>query len=122
MDLHSIVRNSITRVNKDITATLKRSQGVKTLPNGKREPAYYPDEIISVQKQQLTQRELMQLDSINQQGVTCSIYLYGNQYGVMRSGQTGGDLLEMNGQTWKVVQVLEAWDDWCKLALVLQQI
>ena len=120
MNLQDIVRSHITRVNPDIPAIIRRSAGYTTLPNGKQVPAYEPDQDAAIQRQELTQRELMQIDNANKQGVMCSIYVSGNYYGVLRASQLGGDLFIFSGQTWKVVQVLESWPDWCKLALVLQ--
>ena len=119
MNLHGIVRDHIARVNPEIPAVIRHSAGYQIV-GGKQVPKYEPDEPAMIQKQELTQRELLQVDSINKQGVLCSIYVSGNYYGVLRASQLGGDLFIFNGQTWKVVQVLEAWPDWCKLAAVLQ--
>lgn len=120
MNLQGIARRYITRVNPDIPAIIRRSDGYTTLANGKQVPKYEPDQHAMIQRQELTQRELMQIDNANKQGAMCSIYVEGNFYGVLRASQLGGDLFIFNGQTWKVVQVLEAWPDWCKLAMVLQ--
>ena len=120
MNLQDIVRSHITRVNPDIPAIIRGSAGYTTLANGKQVPKYEPDQHAMIQRQELTQRELMQIDNVNKQGVMCSVYVSGNYYGVLRASQLGGDLFIFNGQTWKVVQVLEAWPDWCKLAMVLQ--
>ena len=121
MNLHGIASRFISRVNPEIPAVIKKASGFTTNAAGKRSPTYEPDFPAMVQKQDLTQRELQQIDSINQQGILCSVYVNGNYYGVLRASQRGGDLFVMGGQTWKVVQVLEAWPDWCKIALVLQQ-
>lgn len=120
MSLQTLARACIASINPDIPAIIRRSAGYTTLPNGKQVPAYEPDEQAMIQRQELTQRELMQLDNVNRQSVLCSVYVSGNYYGVLRASQLGGDLFIFNGQTWKVVQVLEAWPNWCKLALVLQ--
>ena len=120
MDLHGMARGFIGHVNPEVPAIIRRSNGYTTLPNGKQVRAYHPDERAMVQKQELTMRELQQIDNVVKQGVMCSIYVAGNYYGVTRSTQLGGDLFVIGGQTWKVAQVLEAWPDWCKLALVLQ--
>ena len=120
MDLHGMARGFISQVNPEVPANIRRSSGFTTLPNGKQEPSYHPPEAVMVQKQELTMRELQQIDNVVKQGVMCSVYVPGNYYGVTRSTQLGGDLFEIGGQTWKVAQVLEAWPDWCKLALVLQ--
>jgi len=120
MNLHGLVRGFISGVNPEVAATIRKSAGFTTLANGKQVPAYEPDVSALVQKQELTMRELQQIDNVVKQGVLCSLYVAGNYYGVNRSSQLGGDLFIVGGQTWKVVQVLEAWPDWCKLAVVLQ--
>lgn len=120
MNLHGFARGFVAAVNPEVPSTIRKSAGFTTLPNGKQVPAYEPDIEAMVQKQELTMRELMQVDNVVKQGVLCSVYVSGNYYGVLRAAQLGGDLFIISGQTWKVAQVLEAWPNWCKLALVLQ--
>ena len=120
MNLHGLVRGYVSHVNPEVPATIRKSAGFTTLPNGKQVPTYEADVSARVQKQELTMRELMQIDNVVKQGVLCSVYVSGSYYGVLRAAQLGGDLFVIGGQTWKVAQVLEAWPDWCKLALVLQ--
>ena len=48
MDLHGMARGFISHVNPEIPATIRRSNGYTTLPNGKQEPAYHPDEAAMV--------------------------------------------------------------------------
>lgn len=121
MNVHKLARGLTSRVNPEVPAVAKRSLGYTTSASGKQAPSYAPDENIMVQKQELTMRELQHIDNVLKQGVLCSIYVEGNYYGVHRENKTGGDLFVIQGQTWKVVQVLEAWSGWCKLALSLQQ-
>ena len=82
MDLHGMARGFISQVNPEVPANIRRSSGFTTLPNGKQEPSYHPPEAVMLQKQELTMRELQQIDNVVKQGVTCSVYVPGNYYGV----------------------------------------
>jgi hypothetical protein len=121
MNLHGIARAWIPRVNPETPGLIRRSAGFTMGPGARQVPQYEPDAPALFQVQGLSQKELLQIDSINRQGILCSVYVGGNYYGVQRANQKGSDLFLFNGQTWKVITVLEAWPDWCKVALSLQQ-
>jgi hypothetical protein len=119
MNLHQVVSGAIGGINPFITATLRQSTGYTTNPDGSR-ASTYTDTIMQVQVQALTTEDLMQLDGLNIQGSRHSVYMNGNWNGAIRVSKQGGDLLKFNGQTWLAVAVLEAWPDWTRLAVVLQ--
>lgn len=121
MNLHGIVSPAVSAINPPITATLRMSAGYTTAGDGTRTPAYAPDQTAQVQVQALGNAELRQLDSLNIQGVMRAVYLNGNWQGVDRPDGKGGDLILFGGQTWLVMQVMETWPDWCKVAVCLQQ-
>lgn len=121
MDLNRIANGLTRSVNPNIEAIAKISDGYETAPDGSRGPKYLPDETVMLQKQALTQRDLMQLDQLNVQGAECSAYIEGAWYGVVRKDKKGGDLFVINGETWLVVAVLEMWPNWSRVALCLQQ-
>lgn len=126
LNLHAMVRGAITTVNPDRPAALKRSLGYETLPSGKQVPKF---ETLSgmVQVQGTNSSDLRHAEFLNIQGVLRSVYLFGNWYGVVRADQKGGDILsfcdfgETKPKDWKVVSVLESWENWTKV-LVCQQV
>lgn len=124
MNLHGIVRSAITTVNPDITVLVQVSDGYETLAGGRQEPAYQDAYAIPAQVQSLTFKDLAQLQGLNLNGTKRAIYLYGRFDGVVRSLMKGGDLITVtagvNKGVWLVVQVLEQWPDWCKVAVTLQ--
>lgn len=125
MNLHGLVSGIVSTVNPMVNATCRRSTGYETLPNGTRPPTY-EDTPISVQVQALTYSDITQLDGQNVQGVRRAIYLTGNVMAVVRADKRGGDLIIFppgalpEGNTWLAAHVLEAWPDWCKVAITLQ--
>jgi hypothetical protein len=70
--------------------------------------------------QALDSVDLKQLDGLNIQGTTRALYMRGTLAGVIRPDTKGGDIIEIGGQTWLVVKVLESWPNWTKVAIVLQ--
>lgn len=72
--------------------------------------------------QELSQRDLRQLEGINVQGSQRSIYLNGIVSGVVRVTQQGGDLITLqDGSVWLTTSVLERWDvGWVKVSVTLQ--
>ena len=125
MNLHGIVRGAITSVNADIRATLKRSTGYATGADGTQTPTYATLSGM-IQVQAMSQTDMQKTNFLNIQGTMRAVYMRGNWGGVIRTDQKGGDVLSF-GETpncpvkdWKVVQALETWSNWCKLAVVLQ--
>lgn len=125
MNLHGIVSGAIGAVNPFVFATVKRSTGYTTAPDGSR-TATYQTFGAKVQVQALTYSDLRQLDGLNIQGVRRAIYLSGEVEGVVRVQQEGGDLIVFpnrtlpEGNVWLAAYVLEQWPDWRKIAIVLQ--
>ena len=127
MNLHGAVRGLVGAVNPDIQAVFRRSNGSTLGLSGKRTPVYYTAQPVTIQVQALSGREIEHLSNMNIQGVLRSVHMYGNTQGVVRPTQQGGDLLQFaqtvhgRKQTWLVVQVLETWPDWSRVAVCLQQ-
>jgi hypothetical protein len=121
VNLHAIAGPIVGVVNPNKTGNLYLSTGYTTGANGKQIPSYDPFEDVVMQVQALTGPELRQLDALNIEGTRRAVYLYGNVEGVNRPRNKGGDLLTFDGETWLIVVVLEAWGDWCKVAVALQK-
>lgn len=122
MNLHGIVSGAIGAVNPHTPGVvLKASAGYTTATSGKRTPLYDTFPGLVAQVQQLTTKDLRQLESLNIQGSQRAIYLYGVVQAIVRVAQKGGDLLILpDGTTWLTTAVLEQWPDWCKVAVTLQ--
>ena len=120
MNLHQIVSGAVGFVNPFIPAIYTASAGYTTNTAGKQIPGYAAPVTVSVQRQALTAENIRQLDNMNIQGVTTSLFLNGHANGVVRVTAKGGDLFQFDGQTWLVVAVPEQWPDWVKVLCVLQ--
>ena len=120
MNLHGIASGPIGSINPFITALYSASTGYTTNPAGKQIPNYAISITVRAQRQALTAENIRQLDNMNIQGLTTSLYLNGHVNGVVRVSAKGGDIFLFDGQTWLVVAVPEQWPDWVKVLCVLQ--
>lgn len=122
MDLHGIASSAIGSVNPFVPVTIAVSTGSTTNADGSRVPTYdTPIDGVSAQVQPMTGRELSQTEGLNLQGTKRGVYLEGNIDAIVRLNQKGGDLVTMeDGSVWLTVLILEAWPDWCKAVIVLQ--
>jgi hypothetical protein len=119
VNLHGIASAAVSAINPMVKATYRQSAGYTTDATFKQVPAYL-DKSVSVQMQMLSGSQLAQLNGLNIQGVLRSLYVAGEVQGVVRPRAEGGDLFIINGETWLVVQVLETWPEWSKVAICLQ--
>lgn len=122
MNLHGIVAGKIARINplQSVTAQLAAG-GYTTNPDGSRTPIYQQPVMVSGQVQELTTRDLRQLEGLNIQGSQRAIYLTGEVDAVSRFARKGGDLLTLkDGSVWLTTMVLEQWPDWVKVSVTLQ--
>lgn len=124
MNLHQLVSPAIGRINPFIAATLLRSTGYTIGSDGTQIPNYAAPIAAPVQMQALSSDELRQVEGLNIQGNKQAIYLNGNWNGIVRADRTGSDLIVIDSGpmagTYLVITVLENWDSWTKLAVVLQ--
>jgi hypothetical protein len=120
MNLHGIVSGMIGAVNPNQSAQLRVCTGYTTGTAGRRVPVYAPDAQVTAQVQDLSQRDVSFLDSLNIQGSQKVMYLSGAVSGMNRPGGKGGDLVTLGTQTWLVTAVLEQWPDWAKVSVTLQ--
>ena len=124
MNLHAIASGVIAAVNPPVACVVRVSTGNTLLPGGERVPTYADPQTVQGQVQPLQYRDIQQLDSLNIQGTRRAIYLYGQIDGLVRSENKGGDLIEIavgpNAGTYLVAIVAEAWPDWCRALVTLQ--
>ena len=120
MDLRGLANGVTTTVNPNQTVTVLRSTGFTAGAGAKQVPSYAAPVSGPAQIQALDADDIKQLDGLNIQGTIRAIYLRGVLAGVVRPDGTGGDLVQIDGQNWLVVKVLEGWPTWTKAAIVLQ--
>ena len=127
MNLHSIAAANISAVNPLIPVAWQQSYGYTTARDGSQTPNNLLPTAIQAQVQPLTMREIDHLAGMNIQGTLRAIYLTGDAQATLRVGKQGGDLFTFadpatgsTPQPWLAVAILEAWPDWSKAALQLQ--
>lgn len=123
MNLHGIVAGAVSAVNPMVVVTVQVSAGSVPSPagDGTRVPVYLRAQRVRAQIQPMSWGDLRQVEGLNLQGSKQSIYLYGKVDGLIRVDNKGGDLItDSDGHVWLVVQPLEQWPDWCKVAVTLQ--
>jgi hypothetical protein len=120
MNLHGIASGAIGTVNPFIPAEVYQSNGYTTTGSGKQVPAFLPPVPLSIQKQELSFKDLQHVDGLNIQGEMCSVYLNGHIYGIERGTAKGGDAFVFDNQVWLVVAIPEQWPDWCRVILCRQ--
>lgn len=121
MNLRGVATQFTSIINPQITVTITASTGYTTADDGSQMPSYAAPVTTSAQVQQLTAREIQHMDALNIQGNLRKVWLNGNWNGIIRPKRQGGDLMSFNGQNWLIVEVLEAWPDWCSVVVALQQ-
>jgi hypothetical protein len=124
VNLHGIVSGVIGAVNPAIMASVQVSTGHTTAASGKQTPTFGPPVSVPAQVQPLTYKDIQQVEGLNLNGTRRAIYLNGAVNGLVRVSNKGGDLITIasgpNAGTWLVALVLEAWPDWTKCAVTLQ--
>lgn len=121
VNLHKIASNVINAVNPNTLIQVQASSGYTKGVGGKRTPTYLPAVQAYGQVQQLTSRDLRQLEMLNLQGSERKIYISGSIDAITRINKTGGDLITMTDNTvWLTTHVLEQWPDWVAVSVVLQ--
>ena len=122
MDIFGMARSATAIINPPVLATISRSIGYTTATDGTRTPDYTTITGIKADVQPMTAQDLHQVDGLNMGGEKVTIFLSGELLGVLRTGQNGGDIVELpNGKKYLVVLVLEQWGSvWVKVAGVLQ--
>lgn len=122
MDLNAIVSDVVSIVNPRVPVTIQTSTG-NSAPDatGRRVPTYAAPVTVMAQVQDLTSKDLRQLEGLNVQGSNVSIYVAGVVSVVQRVTQQGGDVITFeDGTTYLTTLVLERWPSWCKVSATLQ--
>lgn len=120
MNMHGVVRGVITAVNPEVLGTLHPSTGTAIDSVGRRSPTYAAPATVMCQVQDLSQRDIMHLASLNVQGSQKTVYLRGQISGLSRTEGKSGDYLDLPDGKWLVTAVLEQWPDWARVAVTKQ--
>lgn len=121
MNLSAVVGPYIAAINPMIKCCIRQSIGAKPSADGTLVPQYaqFPD--ILCQAQPLSSTELKMIDALNLQGIYQAMYINGRWSGIDRREMRGGDLITTpDDSVWLIVQVLEQWPEWCKVAVTKQ--
>jgi hypothetical protein len=121
MNLHKIASGVISAVNPMEWIVVISSNGYTTGSDGKRVPSYLPGILASAQVQQLTGRDLRQLEMMNIQGSDRKVYITGFVDAITRLTKSGGDLIvRFDESVWLTTHVLEQWPSWCAVSVTMQ--
>jgi hypothetical protein len=86
-------------------------------------PTYAAPVTVPGQVQELSTRDLRQVEALNIQGTSRAVYLNGTDVSaIVRLTQRGGDLVTLqDGTVWLTTLVPEKWDvGWTKIIITLQ--
>ena len=121
MNLHSMISGAIGAINPHQKAKIVVWGEQKTLPSGKVMPSATETVEATVQRQELSQKDLAHIAGLNVQGQLCAVYLNGQHSGIVRPDGKGGEQFTLaDGTVWKVIAVPEQWPDWSKVILCRQ--
>lgn len=121
MNLHGIVSGCINAVNPFVPLVLSVSTGYTTAADGEQIPQYASPLLGEGQIQPMSWKDLHQVDGVNLNGFSQSIYFYGEADAIIRVKRKGGDIItDSDNQIWLINVVTELWPDWCKVVATLQ--
>jgi hypothetical protein len=113
-------------VNPNIPVAVSVSNGYGIDPLTLRQVPVFTTYDAEGQVQALDGDDLGQVNYLNIQGTIRAVYIYGNVSGVIRPDSISSAKLSFASnesgvikiREWNVFKVLEAWPDWCKVAVV----
>jgi signal peptidase I len=121
MNLHGLVSGMINTVNPAISIIVRVSTGRVVSPDGTPVPQFASPITVLGQVQELSIKDLHQVEGLNLNGTLRNLYINGNINAGQRVTLKGGDVIVLpDGTVWLVVAVPESWPDWCRALLVLQ--
>jgi hypothetical protein len=121
VNMHNLIQGMIGTVNPPIPIIVRVSTGNTTNPDGKRVPNYASPVTVTAQVQDLSTKDIHQTEGLNLGGTNRSLYTNGRIDGTVRVLLKGGDIIVLpDGTVWLVVAVPEAWPDWTKAIICLQ--
>jgi hypothetical protein len=121
MNLHGLVQGMINAVNPAIQIIVRVSTGRNVNPDGTPVPQYASPVTVLGQVQELSIKDLHQIEGLNLNGTLRTLYTNGAVNAGQRVSIKGGDVIVLpDGTVWLVTAVPEQWPDWTKAILVQQ--
>jgi hypothetical protein len=117
-NMHGVVRGAIQQVNLDTPGTVYISTGY-TNTNGILTPSYMPVAAM-LQVQADTHDALSHDRSLSYTTGYTTVYAFGNFSDLERPNGKGGDIINMSGKWYGIMQVLEWWPGWCSVSVTQQ--
>lgn len=110
INLHALVRSSITALHPDETVTLRQSVGQRNV-RGRVTPVYGPAQVVQAQIQSLGQNDLAQKDAVSSTRIDRKAYLFAPDaalppQGMVRPLARTGDMLQRADGTWWLVTAM----------------
>lgn len=128
LDLRTIANGAIQGINPDLQITILQPDGYAIDPGTLVQVPNWIEQPALGNVQSMSSDDLTQVSALNIEGTMRAVYLRGNYNGIFRPGQQPNTVLRFttneSGTTaerdWNVFKVLEVWQTWCKVAVVLQ--
>lgn len=128
INLRGIANSAIQSINPNLAITIGVPGGYAIDPDTLLQVPSYTEYQAMGNVQALSSDDLNQIAGLNQEGTLRAVYLYGNWGGVLRPEQLPNTVLKfatnqsgiVAEREWNVFKMLEEWQTWCKVAVVLQ--
>lgn len=128
LDLRTIANGAIQGINPDLQITILQPDGYAIDPDTLVQVPNWIEQPALGNVQSMSSDDLTQVSALNIEGTMRAVYLRGNYNGIFRPGQQPNTVLRLTTNEsgtiaerhWNVFKVLEVWDTWCKVAVVLQ--
>jgi hypothetical protein len=122
VNLQAIAAGAVSAINPMRPLEIQVATGSVTNQDGSRTPTYANPIVVQGQVQPLSFREIQQVEGLNLNGTQRAIFINGAVNGLVRPTNQGGDLIKTmdDGKVWLVVLVSEAWPDWTRAVVTLQ--
>lgn len=128
INLRGIANSAIQQINANQLIKISAPNGWTVDPDTLLQKPSYTEHQAMGNVQALSSDDLNQIAGLNQEGTLRAVYLYGNWGGVLRPEQLPNTVLKFSTnqsgivaeREWNVFKVLEEWQTWCKVAVVLQ--
>lgn len=114
MNLAGIANSAIQSILPNLEVTLKKYVGFTINEYGERFPCYLAT-AINAQVQELKSTELSYAEKMGIQGQLRTVYIH-SPYSIIANmqGESGGDLIYVDGVDWLVITLTEAYPDYSK--------
>lgn len=115
MNLHQIVRGSISSVNPETYVKIKKFKSFTIDETGKVKneySTYLPELIIPTfaQIQPVRSEDLEHIANYNSANIYKKMFINGTENGLSQALNTNGDLVVIEGIIWKIVEVVGLWN------------